>query len=410
MNAAAEAPAEARRPASVLVVEDDDAVRNNVARLLRLEGYQVDIASNGARGLERARALRPDVVVTDVSMPGLDGFALVEALRADPALAATAVLMLTALDDRASMRRGMTAGADDYLAKPFTRAELLDALQGLLKKRGRIAATIDSAVQQREDHLRHRFAQELGGGELPDTRVALQAPQGAVVEQVLAATVLFSDIRNFTSIAEKLDSSEVAELLAHYFERVSEPVLRLQGRHLKFIGDGLMAVFADAGGPAPLPAARRALSAGLAVALAAHEFRGWLEQRFGDRGLPPFGIGVGLHAGEVTICRLGSTQAKETTAIGDTVNTAARLQGASRDLGWTVVASAAVLQQAGAGVQTEGTNALEVRGRDGWVDVVEVVGLQPSAHDCGHGLQDWAQRAADIRQAVQANSEIARRR
>jgi len=393
---------------SVLVVEDDDAIRGNVARLLGLEGYEVSVAVNGSEGLERARALRPDLVVSDVNMPGLDGFALVEALRADPALATTAVLMLTALDDRASMRRGMTAGADDYLAKPFTRTELLEALEGLLKKRGRIAHTIDSAVQAREDHLRRAFTERLGGDTVA-AAFAFEPPQGAVADQVLDATVLFSDIRNFTSIAEKLGSSEVAELLTQYFERTSEPVLRHGGRHLKFIGDGLMAVFADQGSGSPLPAARRAVSAALGVALATHQFRGWLQQRFADRGLPPFAIGVGLHCGEVTICRLGSTQVKETTPIGDTVNTAARLQGASKELGWTVVASNAMLEQAGEGVQTGGMTSLEVRGRNGWVDVAEIVGLEASTLDRRNGMGELAERAEEIRLAVQVNSEITAR-
>ena len=79
------------------------------------------------------------------------------------------------------------------------------------------------------------------------------------------------------------------------------------------------------------------MSAALAVALATHEFRSWLDRRFAGRGLPPFAIGVGLHAGEVTICRLGSTAVKETTPIGDTVNTAARVEEATRDTGDAVL-------------------------------------------------------------------------
>lgn len=393
---------------TVLVVEDDAAIRANVARLLKLEGYAVTAATNGIEGLERARALRPDLVISDINMPGMDGFALVEALRADAALATTPVLMLTALDDRASMRRGMKAGADDYLAKPFTRDELFEALDALLKKRGRIELSIHAAVQAREDHLRRAFTESLGGTPLADP-FALEPPVGAVPDQVMDATVLFSDIRNFTSLAEKLGSGEVAELLTQYFERTCEPVLRHGGRHLKFIGDGLMAVFADTGTASPIPAARRGVSAGLAVALATHEFRSWLEQRFADRGLPPFAIGVGLHFGEVTVCRLGATDAKELTPIGDTVNTAARLQDASKELGWTVVASDAVLQRAGAGVQTGGMTSLEVRGRNGWVDVAEVLGLEAGEDERGHGMEALVQRAEEIRQAVQVNSEITAR-
>jgi serine/threonine-protein kinase PpkA len=348
------------------------------------------------------------VVISDINMPGLDGFSLVEALRADAGLATTSVMLLTALDDRTSTRRGMKAGADDYLAKPFTRDELLDALEGLLKKRGRLEDSIQTAVQLREADLRRAFTDSLGGRPQADS-FGLARPAGTVADQVLQATVLFSDIRSFTSLAEKLDSPQVAELLTRYFERACEPVLRNGGRHLKFIGDGLMAVFAQAGGDAPIPPARRAVSAALGMALVTQEFRSWLDQRFGRRGLPPFAIGIGLHAGEVTICRLGSSQAKESTPIGDTVNTAARLEAATKELGWTVVASSAVLLQAGEGVRTGAMTSLEVRGRHGWVDVAEIVGLETSPADRQHGLQALSERAEDIRQAVETNSEITAR-
>ena len=394
---------------TVLVVEDDDAIRSNIVRLLKLEGYGIVSANNGAQALERARQVRPDVVISDVSMPEMDGFQLLEAIRADRDLAPIPLMLLTALDDRASMRRGMTAGADDYLAKPFTRDELLEALGGLLRKKGRIEDSIESAVSVREEHLRRAFTESLGGRAMPD-KFGLEAPAGAVADQVIEATVLFSDIRNFTSLAEKLNSSEVAELLTEYFERTCDPVLKNGGRHLKFIGDGLMAVFADSmSGGSPLPAARRAVSAALAMALATHEFRSWLARRFADRGLPPFAIGVGLHAGEVTICRLGTIQNKETTPIGDTVNVAARLESASKELGWTVVASSVALRQAGEGVQTGGMTSLAVRGKNAFVDVAEIMGLVTNLEDKRHGMATLTERAAEVRAAVEINSEITAR-
>ncbi|HSH92284.1 MAG TPA: protein kinase [Ramlibacter sp.] len=394
---------------TVLIVEDDDAIRNNVIRLLKLEGFEVISAENGRLGLERMLQARPDVVISDVSMPEMDGFELLEAIRANRFLASTSVMLLTALDDRASMRRGMTAGADDYLAKPFTRVELLDALHGLLKKKERIEETIESAVKAREEHLRRAFTESLGGSAVAD-KFGLEAPLGAVPDQVFAACVLFSDIRNFTSLAERLNSNEVAELLTQYFERVCEPVLKNGGRHLKFIGDGLMSVFADAlSGGSPLPASRRAVSAALGMALATHEFRSWLEQRFPSRGLPPFAIGVGLHAGEVTICRLGTVHNNETTPIGETVNVAARLEAASKELGWTVVASDAVLAGAGEGVQTGGMTSLSVRGNNLFVDVAEITGLVTNIEDMRHGMATLTERASDVRDAVRINSEITAR-
>jgi CheY-like chemotaxis protein len=394
---------------TILIVEDDDAIRNNVIRLLKLEGYEIDSATNGRAGLERAKANHPDVIITDVGMPEMDGFEMLEAVRADRELSATSVMILTALDDRASMRRGMTSGADDYLAKPFTRVELLDALNGLLKKRGRIEASIESAVRAREEHLRRAFTESLGGREMPD-KFGLQAPTGAVADTVMEATVLFSDIRGFTSLAEKLSSREVAELLTEYFDRVCEPVLKNGGKHLRFIGDGLMAVFSNTmSGGSPLPAARRAISAALGMALSTHDFRSWLSWRYAQRGLPPFAIGVGLHAGEVTICHLGTAQNKETMPIGETVNTTTRLEAASKELGWTAVASRDVLESAGSGVLTGGITSLEVRGKNAFLEVAEIVGLEASSEDKLHGLATLTERAHEVREAVQINSEITAR-
>ena len=395
--------------ATVLVVEDDDAIRTNVIRLLKLEGYEIVAAENGRAGLEQARRFKPDVVISDVSMPEMDGFELLEAIRADKLLASTSVMLLTALDDRASMRRGMTSGADDYLAKPFTRVELLDALEGLLKKKVRIDETVEAAVRSREDHLRRAFTQSLGGTTVAD-KFGLEPPLGAVPDTMFEATVLFSDIRNFTSLAERLNSTEVAELLTQYFEHVCEPVLKNGGRHLKFIGDGLMSVFAETlSGGSPLPAPRRAISAALGMALATHEFRAWMDKRFASRGLPPFAIGVGLHSGEVTICRLGTIHNKETTPIGDTVNVAARLENASKELGWTVVASSVCLQGAGEGIQTGGMTSLHVRGKDLYVDVAEITGIVTNIEDMRHGMATLTERASDVRDAVRINSEITAR-
>jgi len=373
---------------TVLVVEDDDAIRANIARLLKLEGFEILAAANGARGLEQARIARPDIVISDISMPEMDGFALLEAIRGDAQLATTPVMLLTALDDRASMRRGMTAGADDYLAKPFTRVELLEALQGLLRKKGRLQQSIDQAVGAREGQLRRAFSESVGGRKLAD-KFGLEAPPGVVADRLLQAVVLFADIRDFTRMAEKLDSAEVAELLTEYFGRCGEPVLRHGGGHLKFIGDGLLAIFEQQ------DAARRAVAAALGMALAAHGFRGWLEHRFQGRGLPPLAIGVGLHQGEVKLCRVGSADAREDAVVGEPVNVAARLEQSSRELGWTVVASREVLLDAGAGVQTA---AAEIVGLDAGIAVDESL-----------ATVTLPARSADVRAAVQANSEITAR-
>ncbi len=393
--------------ALILVVEDEDAIRSNVVRLLNLEGFETVAAADGEAGLAQARARVPDLIISDVNMPGMDGFALLAAVRADGVLATTPVVLLTALDDRASMRRGMTTGADDYLSKPFTRTELLEAVEAQIRKKARVEERFNAGLAALEARLRASFADSISGR--PAASFALELPPAdGDTGQALQATVLVSTIRNFTSLAEKLDAAEVSQLLTEYFERSCQPVLKNGGRHLKFVGDGLMAVFSDTLSGSPLPAPRRAISAALAMALATQEFRAWLEQRFPARGLPPFAIGVGLHDGEVRLCRMG-TDDSDLTPVGDTVGLAARLEATTRERGWTVLASGSVLAQAGPGIQTGTRDRVALRGRLPALEVVEITGLVTQLDDKIHGMASLTERADEVSAAVKTNSDITAR-
>jgi class 3 adenylate cyclase len=388
---------------TLLIAEDDEPTRQQLAALLRLERYAVVEAGDGAQALALVRAAPPDAIVADVDMPAMNGFDLVAAIRADATLASIPVLLLTALHDRASMRRGMQAGADDYLAKPVMGRELLQAIDALLRKERRRADGFERAVRERVAAWRRHWASATAVSRRGDG-YGLAAVAGASAQGQVAATVLFADIRNFTALAERLDSGEVAELLGAYFERTCRPVLEHGGSHLKFIGDGLMSLFTD--GPDRRPASRRAISAALGIALATHEFRGWIDQRFPDRGLPPFAIGIGLHAGTVTLCRFGAGDG-EIEAIGDAVNVAARLEAASKELGWTVVASRAMLDEAGPGVQTAGHAALALRGCEDPVEVAELTGLSADPMLDGADSPVLDAGTGPLRAAVELNSALA---
>ena len=392
---------------TILVVEDDEAMRNNIVELLKLEGFDTVSAPDGNIGLLRARAFKPGLIISDVSMPVMNGFELLAAVRADKALDTLPFILLTALDDRENMRRGMTGSADGYLSKPFTRTELLDAVNAQIHKCGLVQKAILSRLAASGEDLHATFADRIGGGITQAFSAGMS--ENAVAQQLQDATVLFSDIRSFTLLAEKLSSGEVAELLTSYFEKACQPILKNGGGHLKFVGSGLLALFTDTVHGSPLPSTRRAIAAALAIALAAHEFRDWLEFRFPARSLPPFSIGVGLHCGEVTLCRLDTVQSHEITPIGDTVNTAARLEVATRELGWTVVASDAVLAKAGEGIQTGARTSLALRGKELVIDVLEITGLVTSMDDKVHGMASLAERALEISAAVKINSEITAR-
>lgn len=384
---------------TLLVVHGGAAARRRWADLLRRGRYDVVEATDGAQALALARAALPDAVIADTALGTLDGFELVAAMRADAALAALPVLLLVDEPDAANLRRAMQAGADDCVAAAMADDELPQAIAALLRRKRRSAEALERAVRQRVASWRRHWASATARSRRDDDH-GLAGAAGASAQRQVDATVLFADIRNFSALAERLDSAEVAELLAAYFERVCRPVLAHGGSHLKFIGDGLMSLFT---GSADQATARRALSAALGVALAAHEFRGWVDERFAGRGLPSFAIGVGIHAGPVTLCRFGAGASVEVTAIGDAVNVAARLEAASKELGWTVVASRAVLDGAGPGVQTRGQAGLALRGRKGPVEVAEVTGLDPVV-DTAPGL---AGSARAVRAAVELNSALA---
>ena len=132
-------------PAKILIIEDQAPMRRNVALMLQLEGYQTCVAENGRVGIEVARQEKPDLILCDVTMPELDGYGVVQALRGDPNIATTPFIFLTAKSDRADIRQGMNVGADDYLTKPVVREDLLAAIQTRLAKAAVIRDQLDDA-------------------------------------------------------------------------------------------------------------------------------------------------------------------------------------------------------------------------------------------------------------------------
>lgn len=118
----------------ILLIEDDKTVRENTAELLELASYEVETASNGRIGVEKAPVFLPDVVVCDIMMPEMDGYQVLEHLSKNKTLKTTPFIFLSAKTDHKDIRRGMNLGADDYLTKPFEEDELTDAIESRLAK------------------------------------------------------------------------------------------------------------------------------------------------------------------------------------------------------------------------------------------------------------------------------------
>lgn len=227
----------------------------------------------------------------------------------------------------------------------------------------------------REERERERIGQMFGRYVSPQVVAALLASP-ALPElggQAKRVTVLFSDIRNFTTISEKLTAKEVVEMLNTYFERACTALLAEGATIDKFIGDAIMAEF---GAPLDQPDhARRALRAALALREVAADFRIWMKTRFSDRNLPTFDIGIGLHTGEAVVGNIGSSVRMEYTAIGDTVNVASRLEGKTKEAACHILASEETVLQAGAGIQVGVRHQLAVKGRNETVAACEIIGI-----------------------------------
>jgi diguanylate cyclase (GGDEF)-like protein len=139
----------------ILVIEDELTVRENLLELLEAEGFDAIGTENGRSGVQLAQESLPDLILCDVMMPELDGFGVLNAVRQNPLIAAVPFIFLTAKATKEDLRQGMNLGADDYLTKPFTRAELLSAIAARLKKQTTIADQYNTALKQTAERLNY---------------------------------------------------------------------------------------------------------------------------------------------------------------------------------------------------------------------------------------------------------------
>jgi CRP-like cAMP-binding protein/CheY-like chemotaxis protein len=119
---------------TILLIEDNEVIRESTAEILELAGYGVLTAENGKVGVEKALSTRPDIVVCDIMMPKLDGYGVLHIFNQNPRLTGIPFIFLTAKTERTDLRKGMELGADDYLTKPFEETELLNAIAGRLNR------------------------------------------------------------------------------------------------------------------------------------------------------------------------------------------------------------------------------------------------------------------------------------
>ncbi len=367
----------------IVVMEDDAGTRMLVASVLKKDGYEVLTAENGAQGLQLVEAHQPALIISDVQMPEMNGFQMLAAVRQNPALASTPVILLTSLQERAHMRIGMNTGADDYITKPFRPGELREAAAAQLNKRVMQAKlqnmAVDAAVQSALDAQKHKLAK------LYEQRLAKELsdrwPTGdgsAEDEKFAHATVLFVDMLNYAALAEKLSGPELSEMIKRFYGSAGDTVHLFGARHMQFIGEGLLAVFVDSTDTKSVNHGLRAARAGLGLVDSAHRMRQYLQAQFPDRGLPRFEVSVALHSGPVTLARLEDPlhgSSAQLLPVGDAVSVTMLLQKAAQGIGWSMTASITMLRGVTGAVRIGNRALIDLPGRSTPVDAAELVGL-----------------------------------
>lgn len=294
-----------RSPAArVLIVDDTPENLRVLSEILRAAGHALNVARDGRQALEIARRVSPDLILLDIVMPELDGFAVCRELQADPALAAVPVIFLTASTETESVVRGFQLGAVDYITKPFRAAELLSRVSTHLQLRA-ARQKLETLATKLSRYLPPPVYASIFSGER-DVRVGTYRRP---------LTIFFSDIAGFTAKTEATPDRELADWLNGYLDAMARIALQHGGTLDKFMGDGVMVFFGDPQSAGVREDARRCLAMAIEMQHAARE-----------RGVD---IRMGMHSGECTVGNFGSEEQMNYTIIGKAVNLAARLQSSS---------------------------------------------------------------------------------
>jgi adenylate cyclase len=322
-------------PAKILAVDDEAdfelLIRQRFRRQVRAGEFELRFARHGEEALA-ALAAEPDIdlMLLDINMPVMDGLTLLAELRQRQS--PVRAIIVSAYGDMTNIRTAMNRGAFDFVTKPVD----LNDLQITMRK------TLDEIARVRELD-RRRAAAERARANLsryfsPHFAALLaerDEPLGAVRRQHVG--VLFADIVGFTQMAERMTPEAVVTLLRQFHERITAQIFACGGSVEKYVGDEIFAVFG-----VPEPNGNDAAAALRCAARMIAALDVWNGERK-QQGETPLAFGIGLNCGPAVIGDVGSEQSLSFTVIGDTVNTASRLQGLTRSLNTPLVVAEAII-------------------------------------------------------------------
>ena len=321
----------------VLIVDDTPENIQVLMGTLK-DQYAIVAATNGEKALKMAIAEpRPDLILLDIMMPGMDGFEVCRRLKTDPETRDIPVIFLSALDDTANKVKGFATGAVDYISKPFQPEEVhvrvnthltMNRLKQSLAEKNK---ELQAYSEQLEERVKERTAELASLNrvyerfvprefiDLLEKKSILEINLGDQVSQKM--TVMFADIRGWTTLLEKMTPTEAFSFINAYLRRVNPVIKDCNGFIDQYYGDGVMALFPGT----PDDAVRAAVGMQGAVV----EYN---KERARD-GFAPIGIGVGLHLADLMMGIIGSEDRMQGAVVADAVNLAARIEGLNKMYG-----------------------------------------------------------------------------
>ncbi|OGQ83523.1 MAG: guanylate cyclase [Deltaproteobacteria bacterium RIFCSPLOWO2_12_FULL_60_19] len=343
----------------VLIVDDEPFNLDLLEQELADQGYSIERAVDGEEALKKVESFLPDVILLDYMMPRMNGIEVVTRLRQDERHKSLPVILVTAKGSQEDKIRGLDAGADDYVVKPFDSFELLARVRSMLRIK-----QLHDALDEWNRNLEGKVIKQVAEIERISRLKRYLSPQ--VAETLLQSeesalfknhrreiTVVFLDLRGFTAFSDSAEPEEVMELLRGYHAEMGKLVFKFEGTLERFAGDGIMIFFND-----PIACddhTERAVRMAVEMRAKAQELRaGWLKRGF------DLDLGIGLAASYATLGNIGFEGRMDYGAVGNVTNLASRLCDDAK--GGQIVTNQKTLSKVEQLVEAESLGELNLKG------------------------------------------------